>query len=102
MLNFFKRKTSEPRSASRSSLEPSMKRPQVRPLLPESIPVAQVVEGNEDSDWAMWEDSVSFIDSQMPTVNPEPVRVRQTAASSEGKVSAGIADPFARVGRKSS
>jgi hypothetical protein len=29
------------------------------------IPAPEVVEGNEDSDWALWEDSVAFQDSQM-------------------------------------
>jgi hypothetical protein len=29
------------------------------------LPVPEVIEGNEDSDWALWEDSVAFQDSQM-------------------------------------
>ena len=32
----------------------------------EPIPTGEVVEGNQDSDWAAWEDSVAFQDSQMP------------------------------------
>ena len=32
----------------------------------EPIPIGQVVEGNEESDWAEWEASVAFQDSQMP------------------------------------
>lgn len=31
----------------------------------EPLPLPQVTEGNEDSDWAMWEDSVMELDSQM-------------------------------------
>jgi len=32
----------------------------------EAIPTGDVSEGNEESDWAAWEDSVSFQDSMMP------------------------------------
>ena len=32
----------------------------------EAIPTGEVTEGNEDSDWAAWEDSVAFQDSMMP------------------------------------
>ena len=32
--------------------------------VPEAIPTPQVVEGNGELDWALWEDSVAFQDSQ--------------------------------------
>ncbi len=32
----------------------------------EPIPAGEVTEGNEDADWAAWEDSVAFQDSMMP------------------------------------
>jgi len=32
----------------------------------EMIPAGDVTEGNEESDWAAWEDSVAFQDSMMP------------------------------------
>jgi hypothetical protein len=32
----------------------------------EPIPAGEVTEGNEESDWAAWEDSVAFQDSLMP------------------------------------
>jgi hypothetical protein len=34
----------------------------------EPIPAGEVTEGNEESDWAAWEDSVAFQDSLMPTL----------------------------------
>jgi hypothetical protein len=35
-----------------------------RPLLPELLPVPEMVEGNEDADWALWQSSVTFQDTQ--------------------------------------
>lgn len=35
------------------------------PPAPEPPPLPEVTEGNEESDWALWEDSVAFQDSQM-------------------------------------
>ena len=39
------------------------------PLAP--LPKAEVTEGNDEADWSLWEDSVAFQDSQMPTSYPE-------------------------------
>ena len=56
----------------------------------------EIVEGNEESDWAMWSDSVAFQDSQIP----------QPEASSSGAsrhahgtapVDVDLGDPFASV-----
>jgi hypothetical protein len=66
MLNFFKRpvpdtetKTAKP--VARGTPPPASK----PPGLAEPLPEPEVVEGNLDSDWALWEDSVAFQDSQM-------------------------------------
>ncbi|MCM2253109.1 MAG: hypothetical protein NDJ19_12180 [Ramlibacter sp.] len=40
--------------------------PLALPQLPE------VTEGNEQSDWALWEDSVVALDSQMQSLGPSP------------------------------
>lgn len=37
------------------------------------MPVPEVVEGNEDSDWALWEESVSFQNSQIPSLSSTSV-----------------------------
>jgi hypothetical protein len=68
MLNFFKRpapsaNTKASKPANRAASPPSNKPPR----LPDPIPVPEVVEGNEESDWALWEDSVAFQDSQIPS-----------------------------------
>jgi hypothetical protein len=68
MLNFFKR---PPPSANTKASKPSNRatssQANKRPHLPDPIPVPEVVEGNEESDWALWEDSVAFQDSQIPS-----------------------------------
>jgi hypothetical protein len=61
------------------------------------LPVAEVTEGNLDSDWAMWEDSVSFQDSQIPRSDHHEVRVRVKHKPDALQVS----DPFASVHSKS-
>jgi hypothetical protein len=68
MLNFFKRPAPD---ADTRATKPSGRRTSTQakktPRLPDPIPVPEVVEGNEESDWALWEDSVAFQDSQMPS-----------------------------------
>ncbi len=68
MFSFFKRSSATAatpvvKSASHSRLPKSNdRRSQSGPL-----PVPEVIEGNDDSDWALWEDSVSFQNSQLPS-----------------------------------
>jgi hypothetical protein len=45
----------------------------------EPIPAGEVIEGNEESDWAAWEDSVAFQDSLMPGLQGS-VTVSQSAS----------------------
>lgn len=66
----------------------------------EPIPVGQVVEGNAESDWSDWEDSVAFQDSQMsefhvPTV---PMPLQATVQTTENDPSD---DAYASVTRNS-
>lgn len=103
MLNFFKRHSMPAESVSKApSARPKERRSAVpNPLEP--LPSPQVVEGNQDSDWAMWEDSVSFLDSQMPALEQDSVRVRQAQDPTPSpKGGAPTADPFASVGRRGS
>ena len=39
---------------------------------PSALP--QVTEGNDHSDWALWEDSVAALDSQMNSISPPSSR----------------------------
>ena len=76
MSDFLKRRATPvqpPKRASASngvSLRNSPKAKQVvDPLSP--LPLPEMKEGNEESDWSMWEDSVAFQDSKMNSVYPE-------------------------------
>lgn len=40
------------------------------PVMAEPVPVPEVVEGNEPTDWALWEDSMTIMDSQMQSLTP--------------------------------
>jgi hypothetical protein len=70
MFEFFKRWASPapaPAPAAqrgRSQPQPNKKPPR-DPRLAPPLPLPQVVEGNQETDWALWEDSVSALDSQM-------------------------------------
>lgn len=100
MVNFFKRTdaaTATPVATStpnESFLNAGERRRFARPL-----PVPEVVEGNEDSDWSLWEESVSFQDSQMQsewlTTKPMPVQGVTPGIESE------VVDPFAMVHKNS-
>jgi hypothetical protein len=66
MFSFFKRSDKES-AAVANRPRTQAKRPVKNLGLDgrEVLPLPQVTEGNEDSDWAMWEDSVLEQDSQM-------------------------------------
>ena len=55
----------------------------------ETLPLLDVVEGSEDSDWAAWEDSVAFQDSQ------------RAELQAETQTHIGDVDPFGSVHRRS-
>lgn len=99
MFNFFKR--SAPRPA-KPAAKPAERQPSspaaVAPLLPEHVALPEVVEGNEHSDWALWEDSVMVLDSQMQGLTPSArIYEREKETPSEYQ----DIDPFAKIGKKS-
>ncbi len=59
----------------------------------ESIPASEVLEGNDDTDWDLWQCSV---DSQMQPLTPS-VRIEANATPSQFD----DLDPFARVSKNS-
>lgn len=83
----------KPRPAASGSPSARAGLPPVPPPLPE------VNEGNQESDWAMWEDSVAFQDSQMPSVFNELDAVR---THDEKPKKSGAPDPFATVRKRGS
>lgn len=108
MLKFFKPKPSSGSSApSRASTSPSRapSRAPARspagaglPPAPPSLP--EVSEGNQESDWAMWEDSVAFQDSQMPSAFNELDAVKTRDEPVQKKE--GAPDPFSAVRKRGS
>jgi hypothetical protein len=60
MLNFFKGSNQAP--SSRPAKTGRRSPPRRDPYLP--LPLPEVVEGNEETDWALWEESVWAQDSQ--------------------------------------
>jgi len=102
MFSFFKKSPSTAvrrKSSSDSSWTNSMS-PSRAPLTGPA-PLPEVIEGNEASDWALWENSVSFMDSQMPpdSVPPPQVRVKDDPFPD---TEWDLPDPFASVNSKRS
>jgi hypothetical protein len=105
MFNPFKRSARDPsgaESAGKPASHPVARHgptpPQPVSLLPEEPALPDVVEGNEPTDWALWEDSVNVLDSQMQGLTPSAriyERDKQTPSEYQDL------DPFARVNKKS-
>jgi hypothetical protein len=58
------------------------------------VPVPDVVEGNEHTDWDLWEDSVNALDSRMQSLTPTANIYQDTQPSAFDDI-----DPFSRVGK---
>jgi hypothetical protein len=76
------------------SRSPSFPRP--KPLIQE-IPVPETIESNDDDAWALWEDSVSFQDSQYPD-DSKGVSVRGEISKTQD-ICVAVSDPFSSVSR---
>ena len=100
MFRFFKRSAPAPTKAAPKPTvrKPTATRSVADPALPEQPSLPEVVEGNEHTDWALWEDSVMAMDSQMQDLSPSVKiyeRDKQTPSEFQD------IDPFSRVGKKS-
>lgn len=78
-------------SSPPSATLPTRSGPELR-----ALPLPEVTEGNLESDWALWEDSVAFQDSQMPSGFAALDSVRERG---KGSADASL-DPFASVRRR--
>lgn len=94
MFNFFKRaavfevRQRHRQAEMRSGAPPDLHEPAPLPL--------QVIEGNEESDWAMWEDSVAALDSQMqPLAASATLTLRERDTPSQFD----DIDPFSSTGK---
>ena len=100
MLNFFKNsKATQARPAQTPVLNKTSSTAKERRLTPRALPVPEVVEGNDDSDWSLWQDSVEFHDSQMqaawPVTAPSPLQEATPSLELDA------IDPFASVHKNS-
>ncbi len=98
MFSFFKRTDKEPAAAGNRPHPQAKKSPKSVGLdVREPLPLPEVTEGNEDSDWAMWKDSVREQDSQMHSqfhdTVPSDFPLEQHAQSNPDE------DPFAKVSK---
>lgn len=99
MFNFFKRSDKGTKSPANRPRSPSTQPPRARGIDSlEPLPLPEVQEGNLDSDWAMWEDSVLEQDSHPPSqyadTTPSHLDAEPDVALDAG------ADPFAQVSKK--
>ena len=99
MFDFFKRLVAP---AAKSAPQPTQRRPtsaNARSVEDPPAPVPKVVEGNDHSDWQLWQDSVDALDSQMQPLALRSARTtvqhRQTPSQSAD------IDPFFRVSKNS-
>jgi hypothetical protein len=60
----------------------------------EPIPAPEVVEGNEHSDWDLWEDSVNALDSRMQSLTPSARLYSRSPPSQFDDL-----DPYSKVGK---
>jgi hypothetical protein len=99
-MKFFKPapKPVAPARPATPGTKPSSRPSHTAGLPPAPPPLPEVTEGNLESDWAMWEDSVAFQDSQMPSVfnELEAVKTRDDPPKKQG----GTPDPFSTVRKR--
>lgn len=59
-------------------------------------PLPEVTEGNDETDWSLWEDSMTALDSQMQSLGPSSRFTEKRDQSSDYQ----DIDAFSRVSRK--
>jgi hypothetical protein len=97
MFDFFKRLFGrEPTVQTRTARAKPRKNRAIEQVMPAALPVPEVVEGNDHTDWDLWEDSVAVLDSQMQSLSPSARKIhpRKDAPSQFDDL-----DVFSRVGK---
>lgn len=100
MFNLFKRSAPAPAKTTAKPAARQVTSPRTEaalPPLPEEVSLPEVVEGNEHTDWALWEDSMTVLDSQMQGLTPSAriyERDKQTPSQYQDL------DPFSQVSKK--
>jgi hypothetical protein len=68
IFKFFKR---QPEPAVKPKTRRRAKPQTTIPMLPPEPSTLEVKEGSEHADWALWEDSVAMMDSQLSSLQPK-------------------------------
>lgn len=103
MFKFFKRSPPAASKPSATASDSSRGRRRQSPTVAtrdfsDTVPVSEVMEGNEPTDWALWEDSMAVLDSQMQSLTPSArIYTREQEPVSQYQE----LDPFAGIGKKS-
>lgn len=100
MLNYFKNsKTTQAKPAQTPAPNQTSSTTKERRLVPRPLPAPEVLEGSEDSDWSLWQESVSLQDNQMQALWPAtaPSELHEAAPSMDEPA----IDPFAWVHKNS-
>ena len=99
MFNFFKRLAA---TKVKPMQKPTARKPSSTLAtgrgLDAPVPIPEVIEGNEQSDWALWEDSVWAQDSLMQSLTPS-VRIYQKEEAEPSQYE-DLNDVFSSVRRK--
>jgi hypothetical protein len=101
MLSFFKRpKSAIAKPNQAAEIISTSSDSKERRLLPRPLPSPEVIEGDDESAWSLWEESISFQDSQLEYQEtiPLPLHGREAKPSAESE----IVDPFNRIHKNSS
>lgn len=102
MFKFFKRSASPPaRPAGKPASRPPSSSASAAPASAaphEPAPLPEVVEGNEHTDWALWEDSMAVLDSQMQELAPS-ARIYERDRETPSQVQ--DLDPFGKISKNS-
>jgi hypothetical protein len=97
MFNFFKRLLGrEPTPVTRPVKSRPRNNKAFEPVMRAALPVPEVVEGNDHTDWDLWEDSVIALDSQMQSLSPSEKKIY---AKKDTPSQFDDLDVFSRVGK---
>jgi hypothetical protein len=96
IFKFFKRQ-SEPAPAVKPKPRRKAKPQATVPMLPPEPSTLEVREGSEHADWALWEDSVAMMDSQLSSIQP---KLKLYHSEAEAPTDFQEIEAFARVKHK--
>jgi hypothetical protein len=97
LFEFFRHLFSRSRSPSKqgSEDEPHSERKWLPDFLADPLASTDVVEGNSETDWALWEDSVTMLDSQM-----QALQSRSSSSDNFPRTTPGDMDAFSAVRKR--